>query len=300
MTYTELYKYSIDKLNLAGIEEADSDTRLLFSHVFKVDRGFLFVHGDEAVLADQEEEFLKMLSLREKRIPLQHITGIQNFMGLDFTVTKDVLIPRFDTECLVEEAMIYCHDGDKVLDVCTGSGCILISLMNYKNNIRGFGLDISEEALNIARLNAGKLCKQGSLELPCGDLNDFNDDLDYVNPKFIQSDLYTNLDEKDFDIIVSNPPYIRSDIIPTLMPEVRDYDPMLALDGGDDGLIFYRRIIGESGQYLKKGGVLLVEIGHDQGEEVYQIFSDNGFTDINVIKDLSGNDRVVRGKLKSL
>ena len=300
MTYTELYKYSIDKLNLAGIEEADSDTRLLFSHVFKVDRGFLFVHGDEAVLADQEEEFLKMLSLREKRIPLQHITGIQNFMGLDFTVTKDVLIPRFDTECLVEEAMIYCHDGDKVLDVCTGSGCILISLMNYKNNIRGFGLDISEEALNIARLNAEKLCKQGSLELPCGDLNDFNDGLNYVNPKFIQSDLYTNLDEKDFDIIVSNPPYIRSDIIPTLMPEVRDYDPMLALDGGDDGLIFYRRIIGESGQYLKKGGVLLVEIGHDQGEEVYQIFSDNGFTDINVIKDLSGNDRVVRGKLKSL
>ena len=300
MTYTELYKYSIDKLNLAGIEEADSDTRLLFSHVFKVDRGFLFVHGDEAVLADQEEEFLKMLSLREKRIPLQHITGIQNFMGLDFTVTKDVLIPRFDTECLVEEAMIYCHDGDKVLDVCTGSGCILISLMNYKNNIRGFGLDISEEALNIARLNAEKLCKQESFELPCGYLNDFNDDLNYVNPKFLQSDLYTNLDEKDFDIIVSNPPYIRSDIIPTLMPEVRDYDPMLALDGGDDGLIFYRRIIGESGQYLKKGGVLLVEIGHDQGEEVYQIFSDNGFTDINVIKDLSGNDRVVRGKLKSL
>ena len=300
MTYTELYKYSIDKLNLAGIEEADSDTRLLFSHVFKVDRGFLFVHGDEAVLADQEEEFLKMLSLREKRIPLQHITGIQNFMGIDFTVTKDVLIPRFDTECLVEEAMIYCHDGDKVLDVCTGSGCILISLMNYKNNIRGFGLDISEDALNIARLNAEKLCKQESFELPCGYLNDFNDDLNYVNPKFLQSDLYTNLDEKDFDIIVSNPPYIRSDIIPTLMPEVRDYDPMLALDGGDDGLIFYRRIIGESGQYLKKGGVLLVEIGHDQGEEVYQIFSDNGFTDINVIKDLSGNDRVVRGKLKSL
>lgn len=285
MTYTELYKHCITKLKNAGIDEADSDTRILFEHVFNVDRGFLFVHGDDLAPQDKEKDFLEMVALREKRIPLQHITKVQNFMGFDFTVSKDVLIPRFDTECLVEEAMIYCNDGDKVLDVCTGSGCILISLMNYKNNIKGYGCDISKEALMIAKINAEKLCKPSL----------YGDDIDN-NPCFIESDLFSEIKEKDFDIIVSNPPYIRSEVIDTLMPEVKDYDPMLALDGGEDGLIFYRRITMEAKNYLRKGGMLLVEIGHDQGMDVSNLFLENGFIDVEIVKDLSGNDRVVRGK----
>ena len=284
MTYTELYKHCMTRLKDAGIEEIDSDTRILFEHVFNVDRGFLFVHGDDLVPGDMEKDFLEMVSLREKRIPLQHITKVQNFMGFDFTVSKDVLIPRFDTECLVEEAMIYCNDGDKVLDVCTGSGCILISLMNYKNNIKGYGCDISKEALVIAKNNADKLCKPNQYD----NLED--------NPCFIESDLFSEIKEKDFDIIVSNPPYIRSEVIDTLMPEVKDYDPMLALDGGEDGLIFYRRITAEAKNYLRKGGMLLVEIGHDQGMDVSNLFLDNGFREVEIVKDLSGNDRVVRGK----
>lgn len=276
MTYKEAYKQCIEKLNNALVPDYESDTRLLFQYILEADRSFMFMHGDDEVDDKKLSDLFDAVALREKRIPLQHITGYQNFMGLEFKVTKDVLIPRFDTECLVEEAMLVCADGDKVLDVCTGSGCILISLMSYKNDISGYGIDISEKALNVAKENATAMGKA---------------------PTFIVSDLFEACTEREFDIIVSNPPYIRSDVIPTLMPEVKDYDPILALDGGDDGLIFYRRIVSESRDFLKKGGYLLVEIGNDQGDDVKALFEESGYLDVKVVKDLCGNDRVVKGHL---
>ena len=276
MTYKEAYKQCIEKLNNALVPDYESDTRLLFQYILEADRSFMFMHGDDEVDDKKLSDLFDAVALREKRIPLQHITGYQNFMGLEFKVTKDVLIPRFDTECLVEEAMLVCADGDKVLDVCTGSGCILISLMSYKNDISGYGIDISEKALNVAKENATAMGKA---------------------PTFIVSDLFEACTEREFDIIVSNPPYIRSDVIPTLMTEVKDYDPILALDGGDDGLIFYRRIVSESRDFLKKGGYLLVEIGNDQGDNVKALFEESGYLDVKVVKDLSGNDRVVKGHL---
>lgn len=285
MTYKELFEYSIEELNKVGILEAESDTRVLFSYLLNADRGFLFMHGEDEVPKEDLDSVLEAIVLRKQRIPVQHITGYQNFMGLEFKVNDNVLIPRFDTECLVEEAMLLCNDGDKVLDVCTGSGCILLSLMKYKNDIDGYGVDISSKALDVAKENISVL---------------MNDELckpTIQTPTFIESDLFSEIYEKDFDIIVSNPPYIRSDVINGLEPEVKDYDPMLALDGGEDGLIFYRRITKEAREYLKKNGYLLVEIGNDQADDVKSLFETNGYRDVKVVKDLCGNDRVVLGKL---
>lgn len=279
--YKDLYNEIVERLRNASITEAESDTRLLFEYILGIDRAKLFMMAGEEIDEASLNKLIHAVTIREKRVPLQHITGVQEFMGLEFDVSADVLIPRFDTECLVEEAMLVCNDGDKVLDVCTGSGCILISLINYKNEIKGYGCDISSAALEIAKKNADKLCKP-----------------DAEMPLFIESDLFSNVDEKEFDVIVSNPPYIRSDVIGTLEPEVKDYDPVLALDGGQDGLDFYRRLTEESKEYLRKGGSLLVEIGHDQGEDVSELFCKNGFSDVKIVKDLAGNDRVVRGVLR--
>jgi len=279
MKYKELFAYCLNELNRNGIGEADSDSRLLFEYLINADRSFMFLHGEDEVSDTEKEKIIEAVNRRIEHIPLQHITGKQNFMGLEFNVSEDVLIPRFDTECLVEEAMLVTNDGDKVLDVCTGSGCILISLMNYKNDIKGYGCDISEAALKVARKNSDELCKPKLSS----------------SPLFINSDLFDSITERDFDIIVSNPPYIRSDVIPTLMTEVREHDPMIALDGGEDGLVFYRRIISQAVCFLKKGGHLLVEIGFDQGNDVRKLFLENGYSDVKIIKDLAGNDRVVRG-----
>ena len=283
MTYSELFKLSVEKLNSAGIAEAESDVRVLFDYLIDADRTFMLIHKDDEATSEEYDTIIKAISDREKRIPVQHITGYQNFMGFEFKVTKDVLVPRFDTECLVEEAMLVTNDGDKILDVCTGSGCILISLMKYKNDIKGIGTDISEKALLIAKENAKDIMGSAYSE--------------YENPQFIQGDLFSNILDKDFDVIVSNPPYIRSCVIDTLEPEVKEFDPMIALDGGEDGLDFYRRIVGEARNHLRKGGHLLVEIGYDQGEDVKSLFVDNGYWDVRIVKDLCGNDRVVLGRV---
>ena len=283
MTYSELFKLSVEKLNSAGIAEAESDVRVLFDYLINADRTFMLIHKDDEATSEEYDTIIKAISDREKRIPVQHITGYQNFMGFEFKVTKDVLVPRFDTECLVEEAMLVTNDGDKVLDVCTGSGCILISLMKYKNDIKGIGTDISEKALLIAKENAKDIMGSAYSE--------------YENPQFIQGDLFSNILDKDFDVIVSNPPYIRSCVIDTLEPEVKEFDPMIALDGGEDGLDFYRRIVDEARNHLRKGGHLLVEIGYDQGEDVKSLFVDNGYLDVKIVKDLCSNDRVVLGRV---
>jgi release factor glutamine methyltransferase len=241
----------------------------------------------EALLADRDlyasEEICRGVDAAVKRLlrdePLAYVLGEWEFYGLKLYVNEHVLIPRQDTEILVEEVLKELHDGMEVLDMCTGSGCILISLLRYSNRCKGVGVDISEEALQVAQSNAGNLLKS------C---------LDDCSINFVQSDLFENVTGK-YEFIVSNPPYIRSDVIPTLMPEVKDHEPMQALDGTADGLYFYRRITGEGREYLKKGGMLYFEIGYDQAADVSNIMAEAGFAEIKVVKDFAGLDRVVYG-----
>ncbi len=275
MTYKECYLQGQEALTAAGIEEAPLDARLLLEYVCGTSRNDLLVHGDREVSEDNRKRYEDIISKRAMRIPLQHITGVQEFMGLEFRVSDKVLIPRQDTEILVEEVLRELHDGMRILDMCTGSGCILLSLLHYSNGCEGIGVDISGEALQVAEQNAEAL------------LN--GRETDY---RFIQGDLFEAVDGK-FDIIVSNPPYIPSQVIPTLMPEVQQYEPMLALDGSGDGLFFYRKIAEESGKYLNKGGGIYFEIGHDQAECVSNILAAAGFTEIETVKDYAGLDRVV-------
>lgn len=273
MTYRELFEYGKKKLEDAGIEEAALDARLLLEYICHTDRNALLVHGD-SVRSDLEEQFYRMvIEKRAQRIPLQHITGQQEFMGLTFKVNEHVLIPRQDTEILVEEAMRYLSDGMRILDICTGSGCILLSLLKYSNECEGLGVDISDDALAVARENAQNLG---------------------LEAEFRHSDLLEKVEGK-FDMIVSNPPYIETAVIDTLMPEVREHEPMLALDGREDGLYFYRRIVEQCTSYMTRGARLFFEIGYDQGEAVKDMMIHKGFCEVEIIKDYAGLDRVVTG-----
>lgn len=276
MNYRGLYEEGFRTLTDAGIADARTDSGLLLEYICNTDRNFLYAHGDSEMGEEDCVRYLDLIRRRSERIPLQQLIGSTEFMGLTFRVNEHVLCPRLDTECLVEEAMIVTNDGDSVLDLCTGSGCILISIMKYKNDIQGVGADLSEDALNVARINAEQ-----------------ND----VRAVFVHSDLYENVDSKNrFDVIVSNPPYIRPDVIETLDPEVKDHEPRMALDGGEDGLDFYRRIIDGSPAYIKKGGYLLFEIGYDQGRDVANLMERAGYIGVKVVQDLAGLDRVVLGQ----
>ena len=276
-----LYDEAVKKLVGAGItgREASVDAGLLLQFVFGYDRSFLYAHGDTDI-ADGEglSRFYELIGKRVSRIPLQHLTGEQSFMGLDFYVDENVLIPRPDTELLVEEALIEVFDGMRVLDLCTGSGCILISLMKYKNDIEGVASDISEAALSVCKKNAKR---HGT----------------YEKIDFIQSDIFDGIPlGEGFDAILSNPPYIRRAELESLQPEVRLYDPHIALDGHEDGLYFYRKIAKEAGRYLKLSGLLLLEIGYDQAKAVTELLKEAGFTDIEVKKDYAENDRVIKAR----
>ena len=267
-------------LREAGIADADIDASLIMQYLLGVDKDHILAHGTDEVGEAEAEEYLKLIDVRKSHVPLQHITGHQEFMGLDFAVNEHVLIPRQDTECLVEEAMIVTEDKMRVLDLCTGSGCILISLLRYKNDLEGVGTDISKEALKVAAENAKR---------------------NKVSALFLEGDLYGALEGssesgKRFDIIVSNPPYIRSSVIGTLMEEVRDHEPLKALDGGEDGLDLYRRIMEGTDEYLIPGGRILFEIGYDQGQAVSDLLKEKGFADVEVVRDLAGLDRVVKGR----
>ena len=273
MNYRKLYETGKDRLEKAGIQEAALDARLLLEEVCRTDRNTLLVHGDRAVTEEEETQFRIFIERRCTHEPLQQITGWQEFMGLRFSVTEDVLVPRQDTETLVEEVMRYLRDGMEILDVCTGSGCILLSLLRYSNGCRGVGCDISEKALAVAAQNAKELG---------------------ISAQFIQSDLFESIEGR-FEYIVSNPPYIRKDMIPTLMEEVRDHEPLIALDGGEDGLDFYRKITREATEHLYSGGMLFFEIGYDQGETVKLLMEEEGYEEVTVSQDLAGLDRVVYG-----
>lgn len=275
MNYTEAFLMGMQKLKEAEIGEAQLDARLLLEEVCGTDHNTLLCHGDREVSGEEEEQYRKALEQRAVHVPLQHLLGYQDFMGLRFQVNEHVLIPRQDTEILVEEAMRYLHDGMRILDLCTGSGCILLSLLHYSNDCEGTGVDISKEALQVAAKNAESLG---------------------IRADFLESNLYEKVTGK-FDLLVSNPPYIERAVIPTLMEEVREYDPYIALDGGEDGLDFYRRILGGAQDYLNRGGQIFLEIGSEQAQAVSELLREAGFKEIDVCKDFAGLDRVVSARL---
>lgn len=275
MTYKETIDLGIRILELAGIEEAENDAWLLLSKECKMDRTAYYMHMKDEILPEQLNEYKGLIKKRAERVPLQYITGEQEFMGLTFHVNSNVLIPRQDTEALVEEAIKLVELGMSILDMCTGSGCIIISILKKCSGIQGTGSDISKQALNVAKENAK---------------------LNNVAVDFERSDMFENLSDK-YDMIVSNPPYIRSDVVPTLMPEVCEFEPLDALDGHEDGLYFYRKIIKECKSFLKEDGKILFEIGNDQGQAVSDMLTYAGFRNVRVIKDLAHNDRVVVGML---
>lgn len=278
MTLREAYEFGQKQLNFAGIEDAVWDAWYLLEYTTGINRAMYFLKMQETMTQEQEQQYKEYIKIRASHIPLQHITGVQEFMGLEFYVNEHVLVPRQDTEILVENVLKQLRPRMKVLDMCTGSGCILISLLKYCEEILGVGVDISEEALKVAKKNRDKIG---------------------VTAEFIQSDLFENV-FGTYDIIVSNPPYIRTAVIEELKEEVKFHDPFLALDGKEDGLYFYRRIIEQSPRFLKKGGILCFEIGHDQGEDVKQLMEKAGFLEVIVKKDLAGLDRVVCGKYNIL
>ena len=308
MTLKNGYAEAERRLEEAGIEEAALDAWLLLEHVTGISRASYYADPDRELPADQWKRYRELVCLRAERVPLQHITGTQEFMGLSFEVNEHVLIPRQDTEILVEQALGFIKSGKvpaaensrtRILDMCSGSGCILLSVMHWAESYRqktlcraedtardgekqdiiiieGTGADISPQALAVAEKNARRLG---------------------VSAGFIQSDLFDAVHGR-YGMILSNPPYIRTDEIKDLQEEVRLHDPVIALDGKEDGLYYYRRIVRESRSCLEEGGMLLFEIGCDQAEAVSGLMSAAGFREITVKKDLAGLDRVVSGVLK--
>ena len=280
MTIRELIAIGEEKLTAAGIHDAANDARELLSFATGKDRTGLIMYINSEVANETSQRYYDLIAQRAARIPLQHLTGEQEFMGYRFKVTKDVLVPRMDTELLVMEASKRAVLGAKILDLCTGSGIIGIALKKICFGAEVTLTDVSEEALAIARENA---------------------DTNKAEVRIIKSDMFKGLDPDDkYTMIVSNPPYIPASEIEGLEPEVRDHDPLMALDGGDDGLDFYRIIAEQAPDHMKPGAWLLLEIGYDQGETVPDLIRKTGrFMDsIEVFKDLAGNDRVVAARLK--
>lgn len=277
MTIEELVTKGIMELESAGVPEAQINAMYLLEHTLCMKRIEYLLHKQRQATKSEEEKFLAAISIRKQRIPLQHITGEQEFMGFVFLVNEHVLIPRQDTEILVEE-VVKLAKGKRILDMCTGSGCIILSIEQLCQPQYAMGVDVSVEALAVAKENGKHL----------------NSKVDWL-----QSDLFDKV-TRIFDVIVSNPPYIESDEIPKLMEEVRYHEPELALNGGEDGLDFYRKIIAESKKYLATEGYLCFEIGYNQGDAVSSLMKKAGFIECRVVKDLAGLDRVVIGRSNSI
>ncbi len=263
-------KNAADCLRSAGIEEAKTDAALMLEKITGLSGAARFLHRDEELTEEQKQTLEEMLRRRAGHVPVQQILGEAWFYGRSFLVEPCVLIPRMDTEILVEEALGALRPGMSVLDLCTGSGCIVLTLA-AERGIEGVGSDVSPEALSVARRNAK------ALGLSC---------------RFVQSDLFENITGR-YDLIVSNPPYIRRAEIETLSEEVKSHEPRLALDGGPDGLDFYRRIAARAADFLKPGGSLMMEIGYDQGETVPALLAAHGWKEIRMIRDLAQLPRVV-------
>ena len=281
-TLQTIYREGKEQLELSGVPDADLDAWYLLEFVTGISKARYYGNPEAGIDEREALKYRDVIRQRAERIPLQHITGEQEFMGFSFQVNEHVLIPRQDTETLVEEALEVLKPKMKILDLCTGSGCILLSLLKLGEKqgiagLKGTGADISREALKVAEENGRRLEILGD------------------RVAWIRGDLFENL-EGPFDLLVSNPPYIPSGELLGLQEEVRLHDPALALDGHEDGLYFYRRIAAEAGKYLRDGAYLMLEIGWDQGEAVRGLLEAAGYREVEVKKDLSGNDRVVRGR----
>ncbi len=282
MTYREAHDRAAEMLSAAGVENETLESRLLLEHITGMDTAQYRLRWEDEMPAEDERDFFALVRKRCARIPLQHLTGEQEFMGLTFAVNGDVMIPRQDTETLAEAAIriltgpeVPAGGAVRVLDLCTGSGCLAISLLFFCPQVEMYAADVSEAALAVAAQNAA---------------------MHHADVTWIHSDLFDDV-PGDFFMIVCNPPYIPTDEIDTLMPEVRDHDPRLALDGGADGLEVYRRIVPESASRLLPGGWLLLEIGAEQGAAVSEMMREVGYTQVEVIPDLAGLDRVVIGRI---
>ena len=273
-TLQQMLQWGTMQLENHNVPEASLDAWYLLEYVTGLKRAEYFLCQDELCSQNCQSKFQEAVRKRADRIPLQYIIGVQEFMGFPFRVNEHVLIPRQDTECLVELA-IPVVENRKVLDLCTGSGCIGISLAKLGNPKIVRGVDISSQALTIARENA---------------------DLLQADITFQESNLFENITDK-YDVIVSNPPYIPPAIIETLMPEVRVHEPRLALDGGMEGLDFYRRIAIEAKKVFEEEGVIFLEIGCEQGADVQRIFMQAGYHEVQVHQDLAGKDRVCEAHL---
>lgn len=276
-TLQELLREGTCSLEKAGVPDAPFDAWALMEFAFGIEKSYYFLHEDDKIGNEQQDKYKKLIAERAKRIPLQQITQTAWFMGYSFFVNENVLTPRFDTEILADQVGKLLKPGMRILDLCTGSGCILLSLLaEYRElHLEGVGADISRAALNVAEKNQKRL---------------------QVHAALIESDLFSHVEGK-FDLIVSNPPYIATGELQNLMPEVRDHEPKLALDGKEDGLYFYREITKQASEYLQKDGWLCFEIGYDQGKALEQILSDAGFRNVKIGKDLAGLDRTAIGQL---
>lgn len=270
-TLKTLLNKGIEILNNQNIENADIDAWYLLEFFLGIDRTYYILNKEEKVSEEKAFIYLKSINKRATHYPLQYITNTQDFMGYSFKVNENVLIPRQDTETLIEEILNTVNNVNTVLDMCTGSGCIAISLYKLLNPNKVVAVDISKKALEVAIENARIL---------------------NANVEFINSDLFENLSNQKFDLIVSNPPYIETRVIDTLMEEVKNYEPLIALDGKQDGLYFYRKIIKQAKYYLNENGYLFFEIGFNQGDEIKNLFVTEGFKNIVIKKDLAGLDRI--------
>ena len=287
ITLESLLKEGHEILKQHDIEEARLDAWLLLEYVTGKNRAYYFAHPDDSVEDGDAVRYRELIEKRAGHIPLQHLTHEAYFMGYPFYVDAHVLVPRQDTEVLVEEALELLKgiQAPEILDMCTGSGCILLSMLAIREDAAGTGVDVSPEALAVAKKNAVALEVEKRVE-------------------FIESDIFssaffeenTGKDQLQYDILISNPPYIPSGDIEGLMEEVKDHDPRIALDGHEDGLFFYRKIIQEGKNFLKKKGWMIFEIGYDQGNDVSELLRNSGFTDVQVRKDMAGLDRVVLGR----
>ncbi len=266
------------KLKVSGVESPDYDSFELLSDIMGISRTDYLIRGKEPVPEDLYQMYESAIERRCNHEPLQHILGKAWFYGREYVVNNQVLVPRFDTEIVVEKALGVIDDGMSVLDMCTGSGCIIITLALERLLKRAVGVDLSTGALEVAKTNVKKLG---------------------ATVDIVQGDLFSALDDNNdkFDVIVSNPPYIETAVIESLSEEVRLFDPLMALDGFEDGLHFYRCITEESRKFLNKSGWLVYEIGYNQGLAVSEIMEHAGFEDVKVYKDYAGLDRVVMGKI---
>ena len=281
MNIKEQLKIAADILNKHNVESARLEAEILLAHTLNVGRLYLYINPEQTISQEQVDDYNKLIERRTNHEPTAYILGHREFMDLDLIVNEDVLIPRPETEVLVESVIDHLNDNTgiiKIADIGTGSGAIAISLAKSLSGAAVEAVDISEKAINVARLNIGKYNLLGRITVHLGDL---------LSP----------LNGKKFNAIVSNPPYIPSRVIDTLQAEVKDYEPSTALDGGMDGLDFYRLLFKESPKFLIDGGFLAVEIGFDQAESVKKLAEAEGqFKDIEIIKDLSKNDRVIIAK----